>query len=384
MRKAVFITNIPAPYRVAMLNYAQEQLIEKGITLKVLFSARGYKRRHYWEGSLAKAKFPYRILNDFYIQPISDKFLSTGWSVNKVLREECPKVIILTGFSLPSINACYYAKKYNVPYILYCGETIFYAQQRWWKWLRNYQRRYILSGSTACIAYGTETKDYLISQGIDERKIFIAINSIDTEYFKHKLNQIININNEIIYDKMKILFVGNLIKRKGLENVIKALGIVQNNYGLQVSLDIVGGGPREKILKKLVKKLKLKDVIFYGAQNNDNILPFYKKSDLLIFPSLKEIFGLVMVEAAVAGLPIIASKFAGGTVDVVQDGKNGYVVDPTNIEELAARIRDLCEDHQKRKAMGQASLEIIENSVNIKRSAAGFVEAIAYAIQNSK
>ncbi len=382
-KKAVFLTNVPAPYRVAMLNYAQLLLNEKGISLKVLFSAAGYKRRSYWEGSLIKANFSYRILNDLHVQLFSEKFLSTGWSVIKALGEERPSVIVSGGFSLPSIFACHYAREHNIPFVIYSGETNLQAQRHRGRWLRNKVRNYLLSQCAAYIAYGTEAKTFLTSYGVDEKKVFVAINSIDTEHFRSMLLKARNgKKKKSPIAKPKMLFVGNLQGLKGLEYVLRALKIVQHEYGISLSFDIVGDGPDAYRLKRLVQELMLKDVVFWGAKRYEEVAPFYAQSDFFVFPSLYDIYGLVMVEAAAAGLPIIASKFAGGTVDVVQNGKNGYVIDPTDTEEVAARIRELCLDPQKRREMGQPSLEIINQSVNIHKSAEGFANAIEYALNH--
>lgn len=382
--KAILLTNIPAPYRVAMLNYAQPLLNENNISLKVLFSAAGYKRRNYWEGSLSGASFSYRILDDFHIQLFSEKFFSTGWSVKKALDEEKPSVIVSGGFSLPSIFACNYARKHNIPFLIYSGETNLQSQRRHLSWLRKQQRKYLLSRCAAYIAYGAEAKAFLISSGANETKVFVAINSIDTEQFRLMLLKAKNGNKKLLSAQPKMLFVGNLQKLKGLEHVLSALRIVQHEYKISLSFDIVGDGPDSNRLRWLANKFIIKDMLFWGSKSYEEVAPFYAQSDFFVFPSLYDIYGLVMVEAAAAGLPIIASKFAGGTVDVVQDGKNGYVIDPTNIEEFAARIKELCENRQRCWEMGKASLDIIKNSVNIRKSAEGFVESIDYALENSK
>lgn len=380
--KAVFLTNIPAPYRVAMLNYAQPLLNEKGISLKVLFSSAGYKRRNYWEGSLNGASFSYCILNDFHVQFFSEKFFSTGWSVKKVLEEEKPSVIVSGGFSLPSIFACNYARKHNIPFLIYSGETNLQSQRRHLSWLRKQQRKYLLSRCAAYIAYGAEAKAFLISSGANETKVFVVINSIDTEQFRLMLLKAKNGNKKLLSAQPKMLFVGNLQKLKGLEHVLSALRIVQHEYKISLSFDIVGDGPDSNRLRWLAKKFIIKDMLFWGSKSYEEVAPFYAQSDFFVFPSLYDIYGLVMVEAAAAGLPIIASKFAGGTVDVVQDGCNGFIVDPTDIYELAGRIKELCEDPQKRLAMGKQSLKIVEEKINIHKSAEGFMDAIMHGLNS--
>lgn len=374
-QKAVFVTNVPAPYRVAMLNRVSQELARHGVNLKVLFWAAGYRRRLYWEGAINAAKFDYRILADRTLLVGREKLVSIGTSLPAILSEEQPTVVISAGFSLPSVFAARYCSKGNIPFVIYSGETERQAKRRRGEIIRRHVRKRLLARSTCCIAYGTESRKFLESYGVAPARIFTSINSIDTDAFRLLLQTAAVSTAE----SPTMLYVGNLHPLKGLRYALKALHIVQAS-GTDLRFDVVGGGPDGDRLKVLAKQLSLGNVHFWGPMSNQDVVKFYARSSFFVFPSLYDIFGLVMVEAATSGLPIIASRLAGGTVDVVQDSINGYVVNPEDVDTMAQRMTLLSRDVAQREMMGKASLQLIAQSINIQESGRGFARGILGAL----
>ncbi|MFO0780554.1 MAG: glycosyltransferase family 4 protein [Candidatus Gracilibacteria bacterium] len=132
-----------------------------------------------------------------------------------------------------------------------------------------------------------------------------------------------------------ILTVAALHPRKGLQYLIRGMKEVIENKN-DVKLVIVGEGPEEEDLKKLIKKLKLENHIrLVGKQ--ESIPKILKSSDLFVLPSVKEAFGLVLLEAMAAQLPIVATN-VGGIPEIVEDRKSGFLVEPGSAEALAKTI----------------------------------------------
>lgn len=381
MKKAVFITNVPAPYRVAMLNHAVAMLAQAEIELVVVFAAAGYRRRAYWRDNLKKVRFPYRMLDDPSLE-IGEKLFNFSFSLPRVLNREKADLLVLPAFSIPSQLAYLHIFRRKIPFLIYSGETPVQAARRRLEWFRIRARRFFLSRCAGCIAYGTESRQFLMDYGVPEERVFVAINSIDTEAFMAaQASRKPKPRDESAPPRM--LYVGNLQKLKGLDLALKALHRAGQS-GPEIAFDIVGGGPDESRLKHLVQELRLERVVFWGAKPYEEIPDFYAAADFLIFPSLYDIFGLVMVEAAAMGLPIIASSRAGGTVDVVRDGWNGYSVDPEDTEHLAECIADLRDHPEKRGIMGAHSRQIIAERVNIQKSAEGFCRAISQTLERTR
>lgn len=367
----VILTNIPTPYRIPLFNRVAERLRQHRLPLLVLFALPTYHRRR-WQGVLAEARFDYRVL-DLPRLPWGEEYvLAIPTWLSHLLRELRASCLILGGFSLPALTGARFARRQGIPYLIWSGETVAEASQRRGRLMRHFLRRRLVQQAAVCIAYGSRAREYLQTLGVAASKIKVAINCVDTDFFR---DQVLSQRRLSHFDaaRTRILFVGHLQHRKGLELVLRAL---QECRDLPWTLEVVGDGPARGELERLAVQLDLRTVSFHGFKQKAELPAYYAAADVFIFPSLQEIFGLVMVEAAAAGLPIIASKFAGGTVDVVQEGRNGFIVDPTDIPALAARIRELCTKPLLRQQMGRESLQIVAESVNIQRSAEGFVQAI--------
>lgn len=155
---------------------------------------------------------------------------------------------------------------------------------------------------------------------------------------------------------IKHLYVGSLIKRKHLDSVIKAF---LNTSDENDSLTVVGGGPEEKTLKKLVSDLNGDTkIIFTGRIPREKVLEEMKNSQIFTLISSGETFGMVYVEAMLQGCLTIASK-GEGFDGIIKDGLNGFLCnagDQNNLEKIYARIKNMSKD--ERNTIGQAALDL--------------------------
>ena len=136
-------------------------------------------------------------------------------------------------------------------------------------------------------------------------------------------------------DDKIILSIAALHPRKGLKYLLQAMPkmVEQKN---STKLVIIGEGPEKNTLQKLAKKLKIQNhVKFLGKQ--ENIPKIMRTADLFVLPSIKEAFGLVLLEAMAAQLPIVATN-VGGIPEIVEDRKSGMLVEPANADALARTI----------------------------------------------
>jgi len=200
------------------------------------------------------------------------------------------------------------------------------------------------------------TQNQILSRGIHKSKIHLVYCGYDTSIQLQERKEFKKQNN-----KYHILFVGKCAKVKGLEYLIKAILILENN---DIILDIVGNTEAEpsyfKRLTRLIKYSKLKDnIIFHGQISDRNKLSnFYRKSDIFVFPSLNEGFGIVLLEAMSYGLPILATK-SGAIPELVTNDVNGLLVLPFQPEALAAAIQHLIINPDLRKRYSQAGYNFL-------------------------
>jgi len=122
---------------------------------------------------------------------------------------------------------------------------------------------------------------------------------------------------------------------------------------------IVGDGPERANLEKMAHELNLNVVFTGNIAEPLEVYNYYLLADLFVFPTRHEAWGLVVNEAMAAGLPILCSKGAGASLDLVQEGINGYTFSPDDPMALKDKIQHLIDDERLRTAFGTESKRII-------------------------
>lgn len=157
-------------------------------------------------------------------------------------------------------------------------------------------------------------------------------------------------------DRLDVLFVGRLEKRKGLEYLLRAWPAVHRAVP-RARLLVVGGGRRLEGYRRWVRSHGWNEVHFIGKVSAEDLVRYYQTSDVFCAPSTgQESFGIVLLEAMAAGRAIVASRIPG-YAEVVDDGAEGLLVEPKSSEMLAATLIRLLEDAQLRRAMGERGRE---------------------------
>lgn len=178
-----------------------------------------------------------------------------------------------------------------------------------------------------------------------------------TEY-RYKIitnNMPIESDNKLSNLKNKnIITVGRLEKVKGYDDLIKLFSKLDNK---EWTLSIVGTGSEFDNLNNLIKELNMEDNIkLLGFKNTEELNKLYKESSIYIMTSIEESFGLVLLEAASHGLPLIAYDSALGAKEIIQD--NGILIKNRNDKEMIKELKKLIDDEKLRKEYQQKSLSI--------------------------
>lgn len=160
--------------------------------------------------------------------------------------------------------------------------------------------------------------------------------------------------------------VGRFIPDKGQDILIEALSrLQQERLGQGFGAVLVGeaqGSWYEKV-RTLAETAGIDHLIrFVGFQQN--VAKFLFAADIFVLPSRRESFGLVLLEAGAAGLPIVASR-VGGIPEVVEEGASGILFAPEDVEELTSSLRTLMGDEQRRREMGVKSREIFSEKFSL-------------------
>ena len=198
----------------------------------------------------------------------------------------------------------------------------------------------------------------LIPPGIDIHRFQ---KQTDTSHIRDKLEL-----QGIDFSKPLVFALGKFIERKGFTYLIDAIALLQKKCPVQ--LMIGGRGPLKETLQQQAISLGIADrVIFLDYIPDDELPYYYTVADVFVSPSIfdsqgdTEGLGMVLLEALACQTPCVASA-AGGIVDIVQDGINGFLVEPGNAQLLADKILQLINDDEMRLKMGlQGNLYVREN-----------------------
>ncbi|MFQ6003694.1 MAG: glycosyltransferase family 4 protein, partial [Candidatus Zixiibacteriota bacterium] len=323
-----------------------------------------------------KIKFNFSVLNDLSIK-LKDWEVHLGFNLLPQLIQEAPAVVISGGFSFQTIFSWLYSKIYGKKFIIWSAETIQTA--KYYSKLRHILRKFLVRGADGFVASGSLAKEYLRSLGAKEERIFLAYYSIAPELLRLDSKKAVG-KKRTSEKKKRILYVGRLTKPKGVDLLIQAYKKVKRKYP-DIELCLVGDGPQADELKKLAQGTD--DISFEGYKQYDQLLPYYLSSHLFVLPTLTDVWGLVVNEAMMCGLPIVCSKYAGCCLDLIKEKQNGLIVDPENSDELSAAICQLLSKDGDLFSFGQRSLEIIKDFTT-ERSTRGFVEAIEFVASSPR
>lgn len=186
------------------------------------------------------------------------------------------------------------------------------------------------------------TKQTLVENGADSNKVFVAPYGVDTSKYPYKERQVPRI--------VSFVFVGSFIERKGVFYLLHAISKLEKE-GLKFKFRVVSrtGGD-----VSLLNQLKIKNVEMFINVTHSELISILHSSDVFVFPSLFEGFGFVIVEAMSTGLPVITtSRTCGG--DVISDGKEGFIIDPSNIDAIYDKMKFFINNPEKCTEMGRKS-----------------------------
>ncbi|MCX7927546.1 MAG: glycosyltransferase family 4 protein [Candidatus Omnitrophica bacterium] len=176
-----------------------------------------------------------------------------------------------------------------------------------------------------------------------KKKLVLIPNGIDIDYIEEVKPA------GSFYD---IIFVGRLIKEKNIDILLKAFALVVKQRS-ESSCLIVGAGPEQSALEQLAEELEIKDrVNLRHFSDYKDVIAAMKAAKVFVFLSIREGFGIAVIEAMAAGLPVIAVHAPlNASAELIDDSKNGFLVclEP---EQIAQKILELLEDEEKRKRFG--------------------------------
>jgi L-malate glycosyltransferase len=219
--------------------------------------------------------------------------------------------------------------------------------------------------SPQIIAVSHAVTEYLNHDGYPSSNMTVIHNGVDSRHAAQK--EAIDIRQQLGLSKDDVILitVGSLIKRKGIDRIITAMRhiVLESPHA---HLVVVGSGAQRNQLEQITDSLHLNDHIhFVGEQHNS--MSWLKGADIFISGARNEPFGLVITEAALAELPIIA-PLTGGIPEIIEHTKHGLLYKNVGIKPLVESIRVVLRKPNEAKAMGKRAKLHVQSNYSIERN----------------
>ena len=333
-------------------------LLAKGHSVKILASDLGADKEHF---------------NDYVFKSINSAnpltlllFLFNPYSfivLRKVLKEYEPDIIHLHTVHQVTPSVLFLLKKYPTVMTLH-GPESFLSKLLFWcmkpSYLNYFYEKQNLNVMGKLSLYFNHVQKSIYKLGLKNIDLFIAPSKYIQNAAKSDVSPIIHLPNFVelrkfheLKNNYNLLFVGRMEKVKGIEFLIKAISLIIKVFP-QTTLTIIGDGLNKENLLSLTKSLQLENYIhFVGWVKNKDLDIYYEKASIVVIPSIwPENFPTVCNEAMSAGRPVIGTN-VGGIPEIIDDGVNGYLVEPQNPEQIAEKVIKLFSEENLLKEFGK-------------------------------
>ena len=373
--KVALIHNVISPYRHPLF----EKLSEK-VDLKVYYCS-DWLHPCKWDLWPRKYCYQFKVLSRMSIKTPIGEF-SLNPSIMKELLKNRPHVLIITSYTDPTTWLAFVmGRLLSIPIIHWTEGTK--EPNSFLGLLTKPLRIFFVKKPDAIVVPGRMSKDYYISLGVEAERVFIAPNAIDNELFVN-ISDKCTIGKDQLKEKLDfcgkilILYVGQLIERKGLKYLLQAYSKIEKERD-DVALLVLGRGPQESDLRNIADLLGIRRFkIMRPGLRLEELIALYSAADIFILPTLEDVWGFVINEAMVCRLPIIATQAAQAAQEMIRSGENGYLIKAACSEELYCAIKSLIYNPELRKQMGKKSNEIIRHEFDVSLMVQGFLSSIEY------
>lgn len=371
------------------------------IELKVFFASNIGVKPYFDKDMNTEIKWASDLLTgyDHEFLPEADLINEAGfWQINNpsiipALKKFAPDVVQLHGYAqLTMLRAILCCNFKRIPVLLSADSSLLFRRVAWKQFLKDLLLPWFLRLYYGVISTGDNNVAYFQRYGIKSERIFRCPFTVDEALLGHArgeksiLRQQYRAKYAIDDDEIVLLFVGKLAPWKRPQDLLDALSLAQAELGLAVKLVafFAGDGAMREELEAQVSSQKLR-AIFAGFINVDILPSIYAMSDVLIFPSEREPYGLSAREAICVGLPLIVSDQIGciGSTDAARPDFNALVYPSLNASSLAKTIVSLLSNSKQLDVMSDASLKVAVD-MGPDKSVAGFLTAVTDAFKSKK
>jgi glycosyltransferase involved in cell wall biosynthesis len=333
--RTALLTNFVAPYRLKLLEALRDRVGELKIFVSTLTEA-----DRPWApnmGSLyvvqqkTKTFKRTRMLPDGYHQRL---FIHFPYDTLPQLWRYSPAIVISGELGLRSLQAAIYRRLMRRSRLIVWA-TLSEVTEKGWGLGRRILRRIILSTADAVMCNGKSGSRYIASLGFPPDRIYILNQPIDVAMFASLPEA------RAPEDSRRLVFSGRLIPQKAVVELQSVLADwARANPARQLELIWIGDGELRATLEQVTLPANFSQ-FFHGNQPYEALPELYRHCGALVLPSLMDEWGLVVNEAMASGMVVLGSVYSQAAIEMVEDGKNGWLIDPLHPETIVAAMDKL-------------------------------------------
>lgn len=370
--RVVVLAPAAAPYREPLFTSlaARDEL-----TLRVLYLTRrlaGWDVADGWYPS--QQAYDARFLSALQRPRVGRSPITVPRGLGRALDEFAPDVVVVSEFGPAALIARSWCTRRHRGLVHFSelGDAAARSVPAPQRWLHGVLAR----RAAAAIGASSQARDRLVALGVDPARAVVSLQSVDADPIRVAAA---GRSDHRAQRPMRLLCVARLVADKNIGALIEAVAAAGSG---QVELELIGEGPLRGELEAQAAS-SAAAVRFRGALSPADTALAYAEADVLALVSHHEPFGVALREGVAAGLPLIASAWAGATGDIAVDGRNAIVVDPSDRSAIAFAVRTLAGDRTRLAAMAAASREI-DGEWPLQRSVDAYARAVVLGAQGSR
>ena len=359
-RRLVLLTEIISPYRLPLFNTLAQHA---EVDLHVIFLAETDPNLRQWQIYKEEIHFSYQVLPSWR-KRVGRYNLLLNRGVVLALGAAAPDVILCGGYSyIASWQALFWARNRHIPFFLWSESNA--EDLRHDRAFVEFLKKTFLEKCSGFVVPGRSAQEYIQSHNVREEVIFTAPNAVDNELFASASaaarQSAAQRRLELALPGHYFLFVGRLVREKGVFELLSAYAKLEESVRQDVGLVFVGDGVARQLLEEQAASVSPGVIAFAGFAQREQLTSYYALAEMLILPTYTDAWGLVVNEAMACSLPVILSRAAGCAPDLVKEGWNGFMVSPRDVVGLESAMRNLAHQRELRARMGANSLQHISH-----------------------
>ena len=353
--RVAWVGGEPTPTRVPHL---QALAARPEIDLSVVYATRTYQQRT-WSIEHPEARIlrgwslPTTAVlhHDYPITPGIWRFLDDGRF----------DLVVVAGWAVFAAQAAIlWCRRHRVPYVLNAENHLGEERPSWVKLVKGLVLPRVIPQAAGMLVSGSLAREHALFYGARADRVIVFPNTPDISAFAAKAHELrsrrdaIRSGLGVEANEVVVLQVGRLIPLKGADVLVAAVGGAQRESSVTIRLLLTGEGPEYQNLGALAAREGV-NLTMTGQVEGDELIAVYVAADIFALLSRRETWGIVVNEAMACGLPLVLSSAVGAAGDLLEQGRNGMLVEPGDESGAAAAIAALAGDADTRAAFGLRS-----------------------------